>query len=251
MKNYKCIVQYDGTDYCGYQKQKNLPTIQEYLERALGKVYKSPITVYGSGRTDSGVHATGQVINFHAEPVVPVDRIPFALNSLLPADIVVVSAEEAERDFHARFSAIHKTYEYCIDNHKMPNPFNRRYSLHVPKSLNIEAMIKAAPQMKGTHDFSAFQAVGSSVTDSVRTIHQSRVEVDRHWIVYSVTADGFLYNMVRIIVGTLLEIGKGKMDPSEILDIIKSRDRENAGPTVFAKGLFLKKVTYSAPDGET
>ncbi len=251
MKNYKCIIQYDGTDYCGYQRQKDLPTIQEFLERALEKIYQSSMTVYASGRTDSGVHALGQVIHFHAEEIVPTDKIPYAMNSLLPPDIVVLKAEEVNADFHARFDAVRKTYEYRIDNRRIPSPFHRRYSLHVPKLLDVDAMTQAAPLIVGTHDFSAFHAAGSSVTDSVRTVYQSQVDTDGTWIVYTVTADGFLYNMVRIIVGTLLEIGKGKMAPSEILDIVHSRDREKAGPTVAAQGLFLKEVTYSASEGET
>ena len=248
MRNIKLTVAYDGTDYYGFQEQRGtgLPTIQEVLEAALSKMAGSYIQVYGAGRTDSGVHARGQVVNFDCTKwPVPTERLALALNGVLPNDIAAVKAEDVAPDFHARFSAQGKTYLYRVYNHNIPSPFENRYSHYMPSFLDTGAMGKAAALLEGTHDFKTFQAANSPVRNTVRTIFQTSVYRESNVIYFSLSGDGFLYNMVRIITGTLLEIGQGKRSPATMSDTIAARDRIAAGPTVPGRGLFLEKVYYN------
>lgn len=246
MRNIKLTLAYDGTNYHGFQVQKGtgLKTIQEELEKALATLTGHSVTVYGSGRTDAGVHARGQVVNFFSESSIPVERLPLAVNSLLPRDIVVWQAEEAAEAFHARYSAKRKTYCYTIYNDRFPLPFWRLYAYHVPLPLNIEKMSEGASCFLGTHDFEAFSAKGTAVKDFIRTIYSCRVEVDGALVKIIVEGDGFLYNMVRIMTGTLLEIGQEKREPEEIALLLAAAQRKEAGMTVPPHGLCLHSVEY-------
>ncbi|WP_031517157.1 tRNA pseudouridine(38-40) synthase TruA [Desulfofalx alkaliphila] len=247
MRNIKLTVAYDGTDYHGFQEQRGsgVATIQDRLEKALSKLAKRPVQVIGAGRTDSGVHAKGQVVNFRCDSwPVPLEKLPLALNALLPGDIVVTKAEEVSIDFHARFSAIGKTYIYTIHNHRLPDPFSRRFALHEPRPLDHRAMDRAAKYLEGEHDFKSFQAQGTPVITTVRKITEAKVERERDKVYIILTANGFLYNMVRIIAGTLIQVGLGKISPEDLVNILNSKDRTQAGPTVPPQGLRMEKVYY-------
>jgi len=247
MKNIKLTVAYDGTEYHGFQKQKGteLPTIQSVLEQCLFKLSKKSIEIIGAGRTDAGVHARGQVINFQCENwYVPIKKTPLALNSLLPKDIVVRKAELVPFDFHARFSAVCKTYSYIIYNAKIPDPFIVRFALHEPRKLDVEGMRTAAQHLIGKHDFNSFCAKGTSVKTTIRTLMNADINKEQEQIKLTFSADGFLYNMVRIMVGTLMQVGLGKIKHEDIKYILHIKDRRSAGPTVPPQGLFLEKVIY-------
>lgn len=238
---------FDGTNYCGFQVQPNGVSVCQTLQDALEQVVGSRPDVKGCSRTDSGVHALDYVLNFHAQIKMPLYRLPLALNAHLPPDIRVKSAEEAAEDFHARYSAHQKTYRYHIRNSAIDDPFTRAYYHKVPGKLDVAAMDRAARTLEGTYDFLAFCAAGSSVAahgDTVRTITRCRVEQQEEMVLISVTADGYLYNMVRILAGTLLEVGQGKRDPDSLPALLESRDRGKAGPTLPGKGLFLERVEY-------
>lgn len=249
MRNIKLIIEYDGTNYCGWQTQQNGPSIQAEIEKALGKLTGERIRINGSGRTDAGVHAKGQVANFETVSTIPGDKFSYALNNLLPRDIVIKESKEAAPDFHARFSAIGKKYRYLVINSKFPSALYRNYAYHVNycERLDIDRIEKAAKGFIGTYDFSGFMAAGSKVSDTVRTIYELTIEREKDFICFNCTGNGFLYNMVRIIAGTLLYAGIGKIDPEEIKDIIMSKDRERAGMTVPAHGLYLEEVYYNFP----
>ncbi|KXG75691.1 tRNA pseudouridine synthase A [Fervidicola ferrireducens] len=242
--NVKILLEYDGSNYHGWQRQKNALTIQEVVEEAVYKVTGEKVKVIGAGRTDAGVHARGQVANFHTNCRIPVERLPYAINSHLPEDIVVKGAEEVPDDFHARYSAKAKVYTYTIYNAPFPSPLMRKYSYFYPHILDVEAMQEAAKAFVGVHDFTAFRASGSPVKSSIRNVMRLEVKKNKDVITIEVEADGFLYNMVRIIAGTLLEVGSGKRTPEEIPSVISSRDRERAGITLPAHGLCLEKVVY-------
>lgn len=247
MRNIKLTVAYDGTNYHGFQKQYNtgLLTIQEVLENALSGLAKSEIKVIGAARTDAGVHARGQVINFDASSwSIPADRVNLALNGVLPRDIAILNSKQVDLDFHARYSALSKTYFYILYNDNKPSPFWRLYSYFIPRSLDIPAMKSAALMLEGENDFAAFQASGSTVKSTVRTLFKTDVRKKGKFVYLSFRGNGFLYNMVRIMVGTLLEIGLGKRLPEEIKQILTSRNREMAGFTAPACGLYLKLVEY-------
>lgn len=247
MRNIKLTIAYDGTEYYGFQEQRGtgLPTVQEVLEAALTKMAGNYIQVYGAGRTDSGVHARGQVVNFDCTDwPVPTARMVTALNGILPGDIVALLAEDVDPGFHARFSATGKSYLYRVYNHRLPSPFEKRYSHFVPGNLDHAAMKRAISFLVGTRDFKSFQAANSPVKTTVRTIFAAGVWREGKVIKFSFTGDGFLYNMIRILVGTLLEIGRGKQQPESVSEIIAARDRTAAGPTVPGRGLFLEEVYY-------
>jgi len=247
MRNVKMVVAYDGTNYHGFQEQRGtgLLTVQEVLERCLSRLAGREMKVVGAARTDAGVHARGQVVNFDAEGWrIPAARIPLALNGVLPEDVAAVSAQDVPPDFHARFSALAKTYRYTILNARTPSPFRRLYSHFEPRPLNLQAMAAAAQYLRGRHDFAAFQAAGAGTKTTVRTIFQAAVERSGELVFFTFRGDGFLYNMVRIIVGTLLEVGLGKRSPEEIKAILEAGDRTRAGPTVPARGLCLLNVEY-------
>ncbi|MFZ5754000.1 MAG: tRNA pseudouridine(38-40) synthase TruA, partial [Bacillota bacterium] len=211
MRNIKLVLAYDGTNYHGFQKQNNtrLKTIQGTLEDALRVLTKEEVKVIGSGRTDAGVHAQGQVVNFLSHTTIPPERFPLALNSVLPSDIVVWEAEDVPQEFHARFDAVKKTYRYTIYNDRHLSPFWRYFAYHVPVPLDIERMSVAAREFQGTHDFRGFCAKDTAVKDFVRTIYTCQVEKEGPLVTITVTGDGFLYNMVRIMTGTLIEVGLG------------------------------------------
>jgi len=237
---------YDGTNYHGFQKQNGtaLKTVQQELETALSILAQEEITVYGSGRTDAGVHAEGQVINFHTSSRIPAERLPLAVNSLLPRDIVAIDARDAAEDFHARYSAKRKTYRYTIYNAPYFSPFWRYYAYHVPGNLAAEKMTKAAEKFIGVHDFHAFCAKDTAVTDFTRTIFSCRAEKQGPLLVLRVKGDGFLYNMVRIMAGTLLEVGQNKREPDSIDYLLASGERKQAGMTLPPQGLCLYAVEY-------
>lgn len=245
MQNIKIILEYDGTNYSGWQIQKNTPmTIQQKLEDALEEINKAPVRVVGSGRTDAGVHALAQVANFELNVPVPVEKIPVALNRLLPSDIVCKEAVKVDSSFHSRYDTIGKKYRYRILNRRLPSVFIRNYVYHYIHKLDIESMKEAAGYFKGTHDFSSFQTKGCGANNTVKTIYDFGI-IDRFpeiWI--EVKGDGFLYNMVRIITGTLIEVATGKKKIDEIENIITAREREQAGFTAPAKGLTLVEVYY-------
>ena len=246
MRNIKLTLAYDGTNYHGFQVQKGtgLKTIQGTLEKALSILTKEEISVIGSGRTDAGVHARGQVVNFFSNSRIPVERFPLAINSLLPASIVVREAEEVAADFHARFSAKRKTYGYTFYNDRVMNPFWRYYAYHMPVELDWTEMSKGCLLFRGKHDFKGFCAGGTAVKDFVRTIYACSLEKEGEILKFTITGDGFLYNMVRIIGGTLLEIGQGKRAAEEITALLKKGERKSAGVTLPPHGLCLLSVDY-------
>lgn len=246
MRNIKLILAYDGTNYHGFQKQSGtgLPTIQEVLENALTVMTQAQVTVYASGRTDAGVHAQAQVANFSSHTKIPAEKLPLAINSLLPPDIVVYRAQDMPPEFHARFDAKKKTYCYTIYNDRHMSPFWRAYAYHVPVPLDLEKMRDGAARFLGTHDFHGFCAQGTAVKDFTRTIFSSRLEQDGPILRYFVQGDGFLWNMVRIMAGTLLEIGKNKREPVEIDGLLLAKERNLSGMTLPPHGLCLLAVEY-------
>ncbi|KZL93207.1 tRNA pseudouridine(38-40) synthase TruA [Clostridium magnum] len=244
MRNIKLTIEYDGTNYAGWQRQNNAVTIQQKVEEAIRDVTGKVSEVIGSSRTDSGVHAKGFVCNFLTESKIPAEKFKKALNSFLPEDIVILQSEEVEISFHARFNSIGKRYEYTIITGDQRPAIGRNYMYYFYRKLDIENMRSASKYILGTHDFSAFKNAGSSVKTSVRTIKEINIVEDGNMIRFIVMGDGFLYNMVRIIVGTLLEVGTGRFKPEYVVDILKSKDRSKAGKSVPANGLCLKEVFY-------
>ena len=243
MRNIKITIQYNGKNYCGWQKQNNSPGIQGTIEKAIFDITREEVKITGSGRTDAGVHALGQVANFKTNSQIPVDRIPNALNAKLPKDISIVKAEEVDEDFHSRYSAKKKTYRYQIYNSQYRSPIYADISYPVKYDLDIDKMKKEAKSLIGTYDFKGFMSSGSSVIDTVRTIYNIEVSKSEDLIIIEIEGNGFLYNMVRIIAGTLVDIGRGRITEN-MSTIIESKSRSMAGHTAPAHGLFLKKVDY-------
>jgi len=244
MRNIKLILEYKGTRYAGWQMQNNAITIQQRLNEAIERITGEETKTYASSRTDAGVHALGLCVSFRTSTRIPVEKLPLAINSALPDDISVVSAQEAELDFHARFSARGKKYIYRIYSRASRSPIHRDYAWHVTRSLDFEAMKEASGHFVGRHDFSAFKATGGSENSSVRTIYSAELIKSGDLIELHISGDGFLYNMVRIIAGTLVYVGLGKIAPCEIPEIISSGDRTKAGKTAPPEGLFLSEVYY-------
>ena len=247
MQNYLLTLAYDGTNYCGFQVQPNGRSVAQTFQDGLEAVLHSRPDIKGCSRTDAGVHALGFALNFHAETRIPPEKLPLAINQHLPPDIRVLCARVVPEEFHARYAAHTKTYLYRIHNHPIDSPFDEKYYTRVPRRLDVDAMQKAAEQFVGKHDFLALCAAGSSAAahgDTVRTITDCHVTRKGDEVDIEVTADGYLYNMVRILAGTLCEVGAGRMQPDAIPGILASRDRSQAGPTLPAKGLFLEKVDY-------
>ena len=243
MNNIKLVIEYDGTNYAGWQQQKNGITIHEKLSKAIEKIINEDVALHGSGRTDAGTHALGQVANFKTESNIPIYNLVQAINSHLPKDIVVKSAKKVPEKFHSRYSAKSKIYRYTILNSKERSAIGRNYCLHYSMYLDVEKMRKASKVLMGKHDFSAFKSK-SDVISSVRTIMKLEIKKNGNFLVFTVEADGFLYKMVRSIVGTLIEVGRGKMTITEFKKIVKSGARAKAGNTVTANGLCLLKVRY-------
>ena len=244
MKNIAMRLMYDGTNYHGWQYQNNGITVQQTVEEALSALTGEEIKVTGCSRTDAGVHALDYVLNFKSNTNIPAEKLPYALNYRLTTDITAVEAWEVDEDFSARFSSKGKRYIYRIWNGRMRNPFYKGYSWYLPYKLDKEKMIDGAKHFKGKHDFSAFMAAGGSQKTTVRTIRECFVEVDGDLIEITVEADAFLYNMVRIITGTIVEVGLGRIEAEDIPRIIETGDRTESGLTAPPEGLFLKKVYY-------
>lgn len=245
MRNIKLIIEYDGKDFNGWQKQPTKLNIQGEVEKAIYQITGEEVDLTASGRTDAGVHAFGQVANFKTNSNIPTEKIPIALNSNLKKSIIIKSAEEVEERFHSRLNCKRKTYRYIINNSKYPTAIYRNLETHIPIKLDIKKMQEAVKYFEGQHDFKAFKASGTSSKSSVRTIYKADViDAGNERIYIELTGNGFLYNMVRIISGTLVEVGLGKRKPSEIKEIIESQKRENAGKTLPPQGLYLVNVEY-------
>ncbi|NLL77401.1 MAG: tRNA pseudouridine(38-40) synthase TruA [Clostridiales bacterium] len=246
MRNIKVILQYEGTRYQGWQRQeKNGNTIQGKLEAVLTRMCSYPVEVNGSGRTDAGVHALGQVANFHIDTDMTPEEIMQYMNVYLPEDIAVIQAQEAAERFHSRLNAKGKTYRYRVLNSNVPHIFDRRYVYEVPESLDMEAMKQAADILCGTHDFKAFTSVKKGKKSTVRTVEAIDIERVGEEIRFTFKGNGFLYHMVRIIMGTLLEVGMHKREAAQVEELLTSGTREEAGMLVPAKGLTLVEVHYS------
>ncbi|MDQ0256037.1 tRNA pseudouridine38-40 synthase [Evansella vedderi] len=241
----KAIVSYDGTLFSGYQVQPEKRTVQGELEKALARIHKGDKwKVTGSGRTDTGVHSIGQTIHFDTTLSIPAERWPNALNSLLPEDIMVREVTYVDPDFHARYDTVGKEYVYQVNNSKKKNIFKRNYMYHYPYELSLSEMKRAAVLLMGTHDYSSFSSPRTSVVDKVRTIFHVGIEKKEDEWIFRYIGTGFLYQMVRILTGTLLEVGKGKIEADIIPSIIEGKDRDLAGPTIPGNGLYLTKVFY-------
>ena len=250
MRRIKLIVAYDGTNYCGWQVQPNGITVQEVLNQALSDLFAKKIACIGASRTDAGVHALGNVAVFDTDARMPADRIAFALNTRLPADIRIQESAEVPMEFHPRFANTVKTYEYRIFNRKFPDPTKRLYSFFYHYPLDVDAMRQAASYLVGTHDFKSFATAKPEVTDTVRTIYETSLEKEDDLIRFRITGNGFLYNMVRIITGTLLEVGKGDYPPEKVKEILAAKDRKTAGATARPEGLTLVQIRYPEWDFE-
>ena len=237
-------IEYDGTAYAGWQRQKNAPSVQAAIEQALFETLHWQGTIIGAGRTDAGVHALGQVAHFDIETRVPPDRFSYILNQTLPPDIRIVQSWAAAEGFHARRSAHGKHYRYTLYCSPHASALERNVSLHVPQKLDLAAMQRAAQALVGEHDFSAFRTMGSNIVGTVRTIYRLTVRQEGRHIYIDVYGNGFLYNMVRIIAGTLIAVGKGKIPPEAMGNILAAKDRTLAGATAPARGLCMCEVFY-------
>jgi tRNA pseudouridine38-40 synthase len=244
--NVKIIVEYDGTNYCGWQIQPNGESIQAVLERAVSTFLGNPTRIMGSGRTDAGVHALGQVAHFFAEIEFDRHRILRALNALTPADITIKEAEIVPDSFDARRDGRSRVYEYRIFNRSMPSPFYRNRAWHVHDALNFDAMGGALPCLLGEHDFSSFRAAGCDAAHPVRRIHRTTLEQRGELLIYTIEATAFLRHMVRNIVGTLVEVGRGLRTAESFQELLEAHDRTKAGPTAPPHGLYLLEVRYDS-----
>ena len=245
MRNIKLTIEYDGKDFNGWQKQPNKLNIQGTIEKAIEEITGEKIELSASGRTDSGGHALGQVANFKTNSTIPIEKFPIAINSKIKKSIVIKSAEEVEERFHSRLCCKKKTYRYIINNTKEGTAIYRNLETHIPIKLDVNKMKQAISYFEGEHDFKAFKASGTSSKSSVRTIYKAElIEKENNKIWIELTGNGFLYNMVRIIVGTLVDVGLGKIEPEEIKKIIEEKDRAKAGKTLPPQGLYLVKVEY-------
>lgn len=245
MQRYKATFAYDGSSYSGFQIQPNGKTVQAEIERALQKMHKGQaISVTASGRTDTGVHARGQVIHFDSPLVLPSERWVKALNGLVPDDIAFYTVEAVSSQFHARFDATGKTYKYFLYNGTVRDPFKRHYAYHFQYPIQIEKMRRAAKELVGTFDYTSFCSAKTEVACKVRTVSEIKIDQMDGELVFSLTGNGFLYNMVRIIVGTLIDVGTGRIAVEAIPSIIAAKDRTVAGKTAPAHGLYLWEVFY-------
>jgi len=260
-RNILLTIEYDGTGFSGWQRQPGVRTVQGELEQVLSQLCRMPVTLNGTSRTDAGVHALGQRASFRGDFGIPTERIPLAANNMLAGnlgsgyacgDVRIVKAEDVPMDFHARYNSCGKTYRYVIRCGGTPEVFRRNYCYHVKSELDAQAMRRAAGFIEGTHDFACFQAAGGTPRETtVRTIYSLKVkEAAPGELHLEITGDGFLYNMVRIIAGTLVEIGQGRKKPEDVPRIIASADRQNAGHTAPPQGLYLVEIYYNAGDIE-
>ncbi len=244
MKNFKLTIEYDGTDFHGWQYQPGLPTIQSEIQKILAMMTRKNIVIHGSGRTDAGVHALAQVAHFHSDTRISPSQFQVALNQMLPPGIVIRECRHVHPAFHARFDAIRKTYRYRILNRPIPMAVGRQYHWTIRQPLDLSAMEKAAEHLLGEHDFKAFEGSGSPRVSTVRRIDRACFSRDGDLIVFEISSNGFLKFMVRNIVGTLADVGRGKYGPEGVRDILASKDRTKGGATAPAQGLFLMNVEY-------
>lgn len=244
MRNIKLIIEYDGKGFNGWQKQPDRLNIQGEIEKAIEEITGEKVDLTASGRTDAGVHSLGQTANFKTDSKIPTEKFAKAINSRLKKSIVIKSAEEVDEKFHSRYSVKSKTYRYIINNSENGTAIYRGLEYHVPMKLDYEKMNEAMKYFIGEHDFKAFKASGTSSKSSVRKILDGSVRKEGERVIIEVTGTGFLYNMVRIISGTLLDVGLGKIKPEDIPSIIESKDRTKAGKTLPAYGLYLLQVNY-------
>lgn len=241
----KAVIAYDGTNYSGWQVQQNSKTLQEVIEKGLTKMHEGrKVTIFASGRTDAGVHANGQTIHFDTDYYVPPERWPITSAGLFPPDIQIVSAEYVEPSFHARYDALGKEYRYRVLATRTRDVFRRHYTYFYPKPVQVEKMREALPFIEGTHNFASFCSTGTSVTSTVRTIYEARIETHGDELHFVFKGNGFLYNMVRILVGTFLLVGTGSMKPEDMQAVLEAEDRKKAGRTAPGHGLYLERVVY-------
>ena len=237
-------IAYDGTKYFGWQRQNDFTTVQGEVEKALSKLFNSKVVVIGASRTDTGVHAIGQRATFEMQTTIPLANLPYAINNALPKDIRVHKAEEVGFDFHPQYAAKNKTYRYRIYNASFQNPILNNYTWHIPKELDIEKMKEGASYILGEHNFSAFCASGATSKTRVREVYSLEIYKEDNMIYFDINGNGFLYNMVRIIAGTLVYVGTGKFSASDVSKIIESLDRTKAGKTAPPEGLILMHINY-------
>lgn len=245
MTTYRMDLAYDGTRYSGWQRLGgDAETLQGRIETVLTRLLEEPVEIAGSGRTDAGVHARGQVASFHTKKGLPPEKLQAQLNHYLPGDITVLAVAVAEERFHARYNAVGKSYRYLVWNASLQNPMERRYRHHVPEPLNLAAMREAAGRLLGTHDFSAYTSMKSKKKSAVRTLEAITLKAHGPALDMTFTGDGFLHHMVRILAGTLLEVGAGRLKPAQVTEILESKDRSKAGPLIPPQGLVLWAVDY-------
>ena len=244
MRNIRLTIEYDGKCYNGWQKQPDKLNIQGEIERAIFNITKEEVDLIGSGRTDAGVHALGQIANFKTNSNMPIEKMAIAINSQLKNSIIIKKAEEVDERFHSRYNAKQKTYRYVINNSEYGTAIYRNLQYCFPIKLNAEKMKEAAKYFEGEHDFKAFKSSGGSGKTTIRTIYKAEIKRENERIIIELTGNGFLYNMVRIITGTLVEVGMEKIKAEQIPEIMESRDRKLAGRTLPAHGLCLIKVEY-------
>ena len=242
--NIKMTISYDGTNYHGFQTQPDGNTVQNVIERAIEKITGEKVKIIGSGRTDAGVHAREFVFNFHTVSQIPIERWAMALNSMTPVDITVFDAVVVPEEFHSRRHALRKTYRYSVDRGKFADVFVRHYHFHHPRALNVPAMRQALEYLLGTHDYTSFTNVRSTKESHIRTIFEASLVEEGPFLHLYITGNGFLYNMVRIIMGTLLRVGVGLILPEQMPAILEAKDRSYSGPTAMAHALTLWKVEY-------
>ena len=244
MRRIKLTVAYDGTNYCGWQIQPNGITVEEVLNRALSRLTGEKLRVTGASRTDAGVHARGNIAVFDTASTIPAERFAYAVNPLLPEDIAVVNSEEVPQDWHPRYQNSVKTYGYRIVNREMPDPLRRNYTWHVSFPLDIDKMRTAAEYLKGEHDFRSFCSIHTGAATTVRTVYMLDIGKTGDEIVIRISGNGFLYNMVRIIAGTLTEVGRGFRTPENVKKILEAEEREKSGATAPPQGLTLISIEY-------
>jgi len=247
VRNIKLTIEYDGTPFSGWQRLKGRPSVQAELERAVLKVTGERLTVIGAGRTDAGVHALGQVGNCATESRMAAGRFPAALNAYLPPSIRVLAADEVDPDFHARYAAIGRTYRYAVLNRPAPSAILRNHAYHVPYPLRVHSMVAGAAALEGTHAFGAFRGVGSYERTTICTLRRASIAQSGDMVIFTFEADRFLRHMVRMVVGTLLKVGAGKLVPEAVSEILAGEDNRRAGPRAPAHGLYLVRVIYGEP----
>lgn len=247
MVRYKAIISYDGYAFAGFQRQPHVRSVQEEIEKTLLKINSGQeVLLHGAGRTDSGVHALGQVIHFDLPQLRDIEKLRFALDTQSPEDIDVIAVEKVADTFHCRYTKHSKTYEFLVDIGRPKNPMMRHYATHFPYPIEFERIQKAIKKLEGTHDFTGFTASGTSVVDKVRTITQAQVvyDTERQFLIFTFSGNGFLYKQIRNMVGTLLRIGNHRMDIEQIDRILTEKNRNLAGPTAAPNGLYLKEINY-------